>query len=146
MTKENKRYYVKGDPIRFIHFSGYGKTAEKCMNDWLPTGEHPFRELYADYSEHHERNNTDQISKVSWSYDSYYSGEKINDKLRTRYRADYDVMFSIEDPFALGNREMALLLKKDSSKLSFMDKVKYVITNEGVRGLFKRGIRKIFAK
>lgn len=66
--------------------------------------------------------------------------------MRTRYRADYDVMFSIEDPFALGNREMALLLKKDSSKLSFMDKVKYVITNEGVRGLFKRGIRKIFAK
>ena len=42
MTKKNGNYFVKGDPIRFIHFSGYGKTAQKCMNDWLPEGEHPF--------------------------------------------------------------------------------------------------------
>lgn len=41
MTKENGNYFVKGDPIRFIHFSGYGKTAQKCMRDWLPEGEHP---------------------------------------------------------------------------------------------------------
>lgn len=56
MTKENGNYFVKGDPIRFIHFSGYGKTAQKCMRDWLPEGEHPFRELYAEYSKHHEKN------------------------------------------------------------------------------------------
>ena len=148
MTKEGDRYYVKGDPIRFIHFSGYGKTAEKCMNDWLPSGEHPFRELYANYSEQHEKNDVNQISKVSWSYASYYSGEKINDKLRKRYRTNYDVMSYIEDPFALGNSEIALLLKNNSSKLNFVDveKMKYVIANEGVRGLWDRGIKKLFGQ
>ena len=44
MTEENGKYYVKGEPLRFIHFSGYGATIKKCMQDWLPEGNHPFRD------------------------------------------------------------------------------------------------------
>lgn len=138
MTKKNGNYFVKGDPIRFIHFSGYGKTAQKCMNDWLPEGEHPFRELYAEYSEHHEKNNSDCVSGTPWSYSCYYSGENIDDSLRAKYRSNYDVMFSTDDPFAMSNKEMKKALKKGSNNQSLLGKVKYVIKNEGISGLFKR--------
>lgn len=110
MTFENGEYRVKGDPLRFIHFSGYGRVAEKCMNDWLPEGPHPFRNLYAAYSEKHEANNVDEISKTVWSYQTYESGEKIDDTLRAKYRSDYDVMFSIENPFTMSNGEIRLKL------------------------------------
>lgn len=106
------RYFVKGDELRFIHFSGYGKTIEKCMNDWLEQDEVAFRNLYAKYSKQHDNNDSDKVSQTPWSYDTYYSGEKVNDKLRVRYRNNSEVMFSIEDPFALSNKEVSTLLSK----------------------------------
>lgn len=106
LVEENGEYFVKGDPLRFIHFSGYGATAEKCMRDWLPEGDHAFKDLYKAYAEQHEKNNEDKVSKTPWTYSQYYSGEKIDDKLRVQYRSNNDVMFSIEDPFAMSNAEM----------------------------------------
>lgn len=141
MVKENNKYNVQGDPLRFIHFSGYGASAQKCMKDWLPEGNHPFKELYEEYSKLHEKNNSDNVSATIWSYATYYSGEKINDILRVRYRSNYDVMFGIEDPFALSNKQMMKKLKKEQNQPSFGEKVKYVVDNEGVGGLFKRLLR-----
>lgn len=103
MTEENGRYFVKGSGLRFIHFSGYGRTIEKCMKEWLPEGEHPFRDLYSKYSKEHENNNSDQISKTPWSYDYYESGEKIDDSLRVLYRQNYDIMFQKDNPFLESN-------------------------------------------
>ena len=116
MSEENGKYYIKGDPLRFIHFSGYGATIKKCMQDWLPEGDHPFRELYKRYSELHEKNNADGISKMLWSYSKYYSNEKIDDRLRMKYRRNTDIMFSIEDPFSLSNRKIAQMLKHKRKK------------------------------
>lgn len=118
MTEEDGKFFVKGDPLRFIHFSGYGATIEKCMNDWLPEGDHPFRKLYSEYSKLHDKNNEDGVYKTSWSYSQYYSGEKIDDKLRVEYRKNDDVMFSIDDPFELNNKMMKkLLVKKENNKI-----------------------------
>ena len=110
MRKEDGIYYVKGDALRFIHFSGYGATIEKCMSDWLPEGEHPFKELYKEYCILHEQNNADQVSKTPWSYGIYYSGETIDDSLRVKYRDNSEVMFSLEDPFSLDNAQMKRIL------------------------------------
>lgn len=110
MIEEDGNYYVKGDALRFIHFSGYGATIEKCMNDWLPEGDHPFKELYKEYCILHEQNNEDQVSKTPWGYGTYYSGESIDDSLRVKYRDNNDVMFSLEDPFALDNNQMKRIL------------------------------------
>lgn len=123
MTKEGDKYFVHGDELRFIHFSGYGAMLDKCMNNWLPEGPHPFKELAEDYAQKHDANNADSISKTSWSYSCYYSGEKIDDSLRLRYRENYDLMFSIEDPFSLSNREMAGLIKGNVKK-SFWSLIK----------------------
>lgn len=135
MTKENGEYFVKGDPLRFIHFSGYGATIEKCMNDWLPEGEHPFRELYAEYSKLHEKNNEDNVSKTPWSYSKYYSGEDIDDALRVEYRNNNDVMFSIEDPFALNNKEMKRLLTSNVNKSNYQ-KVVESFKRDGFKSTF----------
>ncbi len=139
MTKESDGYYVKGAPLRFIHFSGYGATIEKCMNDWLPEGEHPFKELYRNYSEIHENNNKDQVSRTEWSYGQYYSGEKIDDALRIMYRNNNDVMFGIEDPFALSNVELKQLFLNDNSKKTY-DKITKSIKDDGVKKTILRGM------
>ena len=137
MTKENGQYFVKGDPLRFIHFSGYGATIEKCMNDWLPEGEHPFRELYSEYSKLHEKNNEDNVSKTPWSYSKYYSGEDVDDELRVEYRSNNDVMFSIEDPFALSNKEMKhILTGKASAKKA--ERAIEILKNDGFCALCKK--------
>lgn len=133
MTKENSNYFVKGDPIRFIHFSGYGASAQKCMKDWLPEGEHPFKELYAAYSAQHEHNNADNVSKTPWTYDYYYSGEKVDDNLRIKYRMDYDVMFSIEDPFALNNKKVSALVKNNKDLEYYFKAVKYLMDKGGIK-------------
>ena len=127
---------MKGDPLRFIHFSGYGATIEKCMNDWLPEGDHPFRKLYSEYSKLHDKNNEDGVSKTPWSYSQYYSGEKIDDKLRVEYRKNNDVMFSIDDPFALNNNDVKkmLRLKKENNTSKVLNSLK----DNGIKVTFSK--------
>lgn len=136
MTEENGKFFVKGDPLRFIHFSGYGATIEKCMNDWLPEGDHPFRKLYSEYSKLHDKNNEDGVSKTPWSYSQYYSGEKIDDKLRVEYRKNNDVMFSIDDPFALNNNDVKkmLRLKKENNTSKVLNSLK----DNGIKVTFSK--------
>lgn len=139
MTEEDGKYYVKGDPLRFVHFSGYGATIEKCMRDWLPEGEHLFKNLYKEYSKKHEENNMDKVSKTPWSYDEYYSNEKIADKLRVQYRSNSDVMFSIEDPFALSNKQIARKLKgKKKKETSLIELGLLSLKMDGVKSTWKK--------
>lgn len=133
IDKIGGKYLINGDPLRFIHFSGYGYTAEKCMKDWLsPEGE-LFQELYIDYSVIHDGNDWDKISKTPWSYSSFYSGEAIDDKLRRKYRGNWDVMFSIEDPFSSSNKKMNKLLKsrRGNTISSVIKKSYHVLKHEG---------------
>lgn len=146
MTNENGEFKVKGDSIRFIHFSGYGKTAQKCMKNWLPEGEHPFRELYSEYSRIHDKNDKDQISATSWSYGVYDSGELIDDALREKYRQDYEVMFSIENPFALSNKIIRKKLKGHKRWDYYWKHTVDTLKQEGVKSLIRKGKRVILGK
>ena len=146
MTVEDNIYKVHGDPLRFIHFSGYGKVIENCMNNWLPAGDHPFRDLYKVYSLEHEKNDGDRISKTIWSYATYESGEKIDDSLRLKYRMDYDLMFSIENPFALSNSEMKRRISGEETAGGFKAKLKKAVRafrEEGAVALLKKIWKKI---
>lgn len=109
MTKEAGKYYVKGDELRFIHFSGQGAMAEKCMRDWLPAGEHPFKDLYVEYSKKHEESDADGISKTPWSYGTYQDGSKIDDAIRSAYRDRY-WDYTIDNPFGLDNAQVASII------------------------------------
>ncbi|NQX66695.1 hypothetical protein HQN90_11215 [Paenibacillus alba] len=147
MTEESGEFYVKGDPLRFIHFSGYGDSAQKCMRDWLPPGDHPFKRLYASYSELHDANNCDNISKTQWTYGYYSSGENIEDSIRVAYRKDYDVMFSVENPFELSNEyfegklNVSKLLTKSKKTLT---RATNIIRYQGFRAFTKKLYNKLF--
>lgn len=146
MTEQNHEYYVQDDPLRFIHFSGYGKVIEKCMKDWLPEGEHPFKKLYAAYEKKHEHNDADGISKTAWSYATYESGERINDKLREIYRTNYDLMFSIDNPFRLNNSKvlsMTKKIKKEGKINNLAIKAYNIFKKEGLNALIRKIGRKI---
>lgn len=138
MTKEGDFYYVQGDPLRFIHFSGYGEVIEKCMRDWLPQGEHPFRELYQEYVKKHEYHDAQKVSRTAWSYGTYDSGEKVDDALRIQYRQNYEVMFQMEDPFALGNEQMKRAL---STKSGISQKVMESLKKDGVKSTVRKVLR-----
>ncbi|WP_256759152.1 glycosyltransferase [Cohnella sp. WQ 127256] len=146
MTEGNGDFYVKGDPLRFIHFSGYGDSAQKCMRDWLPEGEHPFKKLYAQYSKIHDANNSDSISKTPWSYNYYVTGEKVDDAIRVAYRKDYDVMFSVENPFGLSNAYFGdklnagkFIKKSKSVWLKSVD----IIRTQGISAFTKKVLKKM---
>ncbi len=139
MTKENDSFFVKGDPLRFIHFSGYGATIEKCMNLWLPEGEHPFRELYKKYSEIHDFNNKDNISKYEWTYSKYKSGKKISDATRIEYR-NSNKRNEIRDPFSMSDREISKFLRGANNNSNINKAIKYYQQNG-----FLNTIKKIYS-
>ncbi len=139
MEEVDGKYYVKGDELRFVHFSGYGNTIENCMRNWLPEGEHPFKNLYRKYMEVHEDNNRDSVSEAVWTYSQYYSGEEIDNDLRALYRNNYEVMFNCEDPFGLSNKIMREKLRGKKSILFYIKKIVLVIKQEGCVQLWKKG-------
>lgn len=142
---QNKKgdYYIEGDPLRFIHFSGYGRVAEKCIRDWLPEEGQLFRKLYADYSAIHNDNDSDQISEAEWSYANYKSGEPIDNAIRRDYRSNWEVMMAFEDPFERSNTEYKKLLRystndrpHEKSKLKHrLRKAKEILKVKGLAGL-----------
>ena len=115
ITQDAGAYYIEGDSLRFIHFSGFGASAESCIEKWLPESGKLFKTLYAEYSIEHNRNDIDQISNTPWSYATYYSGEKIDLSVREAYRANYDVMFLYENPFEYSNAVYYQLLGIDKN-------------------------------
>ena len=145
MEKKNDGYYIEGDPLRFVHFSGLGPSAEKCMREWLPDGTHPFKELYTQYKEIHDKNNVDHISETAWSYGYFTSGEKIKDLVRSGYRSNYDVMFAEEDPFSKSNAFYESLIRATTrnGKDIFYKKVIRILKNDGFLGLLKKVWRKL---
>lgn len=132
MEKINGEYFVKGYPLRFIHFSGQGAMAEKCMRDWLPEGDHPFKELYSEYSELHAKSDNDNVSKTPWTYNEYTDGTMISDKIRIGYR-DNISWLQIENPFELGNVAIAEKLGFTYSEDSLDVVERKLDANEGMK-------------
>jgi hypothetical protein len=142
MYEENGQVFVKGDPLRFIHYSGYGDTLNNCIKNWLPEGEHPFRKLHAEYSAIHDANNQDGVSKISWSYDYYESGEKVDDIIRLKYRKEPDLMYLVANPYNLSNSffKIQIIFKK---WIKLYSKIKAFVHRNGWGLLIKKIISKI---
>lgn len=145
MYTESGKVFIKGDELRFIHFSGYGNSIDKCMHEWLPKGEHPFKKLYKRYMQLHEANDIDKISKTKWSYGYYNSGEKIKDCIREKFRNNYYAMDVYDNPFEKSNRFYSNLLKKHFCKryIFFFNKGIKIYKTEGIHYLIKKIVRKI---
>ncbi len=149
LSVKDGRYFVEGDPLRFIHYSGYdGNAIDCCMRDWMPADETIFHGLYAAYRELHDRNDADHISQTPWSYSNYTSGEKIDNEVRIAYRNNLERMSTVADPFALSNEEMKKLLTPPPAEVIPLEplgkRALKVLRDEGI-GVFCKKIVNHFA-
>lgn len=150
VEKKPDGWYIQGMPLRFIHYSGFGPTAEKCMRDWLGETNQEFHILYDEYAKVHAECDFDHISQSPWTYSTYASGEEIDNEIRRLYRQDREFMFSIADPFALSNaffdahfhpsvetqpEETATTEPEKSSLLKKMRTVRWVVQEFGISGI-----------
>ncbi len=151
IEEKNGKYFIQDQPVKFVHYSGYGPVAEQCMDKWLSEDGAAFRKMYQEYSVQHERNNADNISKTVWTYANYHSGEKIDNEIRKKYRSDYDLMFSIEDPFDQSNRYFKKIFSR-KARASFKGNSLFfarvrnafrILREDGVIALIKKIIEKL---
>lgn len=113
VEREGEQLTVDGQPLRFVHFSGYDSgTVEWAMREWLPADKPVFRELAADYSAVLATHDADSLSQIAWSYQHYESGEKIEKQARYIWReVGYDA-----DPFTLSNAAIHALQPQSAAE------------------------------
>lgn len=106
LTKIDEKIVINGDPLRFIHFSGFDNgTIEAVMGRWMLNDHNRdiFLELYQEYSTELSAYNQAQLSRTPWSYATYESGSKIDSEARKRYR-DTQLQEMLPKPFLGDNR------------------------------------------
>ena len=152
IEKIDNNYFVSGDPLRFIHYSGYRETIDNCIRNWLPEEHHHFKDLYAEYAVIHDKNDEDSVSGTPWSYAYFDSGEAISDETRIVYRSNSDWMSIQEDPYTLSN-DVLLRIEDGSVNLEpasavqprlqrYVMRAVEIVKQDGFFALFK----KIFIK
>ena len=124
MSEEDGSFFVDNQDLRFIHFSGIDSgTIDWAIEQWLNDQPNsPFRKLYREYTMILEKNGQSKIGKAPWSYNSYQSGKKVSNRVRRAIRNDYDVQFSVEDPFLYSNFHFfrKLLISKTKNNVKRM--------------------------
>ena len=147
MTCENGNYRISGEPVRFIHYSSYGPGAEHWMDEWLPAGPHPFRDLYAAYSALHDANDADGISTTAWSYGVYHSGKPVKNSIRVGYRRCEAAAQALkQNPFSLGNTRMRMHIIRYrflQTRRITTQKIQTILQRDGLGGLLRRIRRRL---
>jgi len=75
---------VCGQPLRFIHFSGFPESFTHCIDIWAPRHKERLHALTSAYAKTLDANK--EFASIPWSYDAYRSGRKISDFSRMRWR------------------------------------------------------------
>ena len=148
--KKDDTWYIQGQKLNFIHYSGFGPVAEMCMDKWLGENGQEFRILYEEYAQAHAKNDEDNISKTPWSYNTFASGELIQNEVRHRYRQDMWLMQNTEDPFQLNNAYFVDYFSKlDAQRAREMEAGKHDLTyyaKASVRVLREEGFNSFLKK
>lgn len=142
LKKRGSEFFVNGDPLRFIHFSGVdGKVVDFAINTWanVPETHEIMLNLYNNYLKMLEKNDIDSASKIKWSYNFFTSGEFISSDSRIIYRnAIKD--FAGKNPFYLSNKEIL------SYRITKSEYSNYNIFRKTMTYLKKYGILKTLKK
>ncbi|OJU10424.1 MAG: hypothetical protein BGN88_08020 [Clostridiales bacterium 43-6] len=144
MKEENGHYFVNGDELRFIHFSGAGRLTERCMDDWLEPGAHPFRDLYAEYLKLHTLNDIDGISHSQWSYQNYLNGKQIRLRVRCIYRKHLESFQG--NPFEKNNMYFMVRSACISGPISLLRKGWSKFMRSCSEDGFRASVRKVIQK
>lgn len=100
-------YTVNGDPLRFIHFSGYDSgMIERAMGWWLTPDNRPtFELLYRQYVALLSAHGQDELGKLPWTYATYADGSKISNEARALYR-EPALWEQVAEPFSASDTEI----------------------------------------
>lgn len=106
ITKEGERYFVDGEPLQFIHFSGFYKVGPYVRGLYDRSSE-PYvknievlQALSLWYSSELDRVRTQGIYGAPWPLGYYGNGEEIPEADRRRYRASQELQNRFPDPFS----------------------------------------------
>ena len=132
--KENE-FTVNGQPLRFVHFSGFDSGTFKWAYDQWGNEQNKIlgKELELQYKEYLGRFSHLQAKSIPWSYGFFGNGKKIEKKVRVSYSKQFKSMLGF-DPFEDMGRAIKLLKKHkvDSSiGLRIARKIKRIINNRG---------------
>lgn len=129
--KDNKVMVNDKYELFFIHYSGFDSGANEVVyNYYAPNKKSIENKLRNEYIGEMNSNGQDYLGNYQWSYDMYFSGEKIDRNIRIKYR-DKKFFGKIDvNPFALSNGHLNVLLSEDEisanpniKKVSFLRKV-----------------------
>lgn len=165
LHEDGDGYVINGDPLRFIHFSGYDSgTIDKAIGWWLTdANRETFVKLYADYRQVLAANGQSELGKLPWSYATYEDGRAISGAVRVAYR-NRDLWGKIPEPFASSDEDILAAQEPadgdDSDRArsesahverldappSVLDQVVYSLRNFGVRATMVKAARRVGRK
>jgi hypothetical protein len=97
-------YYVNEEKLRFFHFSGFDSGANEGMiHKYVPDRTNCIYPLRDAYVRELEEMDQDRLGSAPWSYDYFFSGEKIDRTSRIVYRDVPELPYRVENPFAHNN-------------------------------------------
>jgi hypothetical protein len=93
-------YTIEGQPLRCIHFS----TNYLLVSSWIDTDKGQiYTDIFNQYRDEMIALGQVSYDQMTWSYNSYSSGEQIADHARTAFSNNYYENPAIENPFLLTN-------------------------------------------
>jgi len=91
-------------PLVFIHFSMLGNQwFNTRLYNYIPGAKDPLHRLIRDYIKEISSMGEERYKQLPWSYDYFTSGEKIDERVRARFRSDEKLRERIKNPFLLSN-------------------------------------------
>lgn len=128
ITLENGNYFVNNEPLRFFHFSGFDSGDNEAMiNKYVPDLNDPIYELRNNYVQMLIDRGQETIGKAPWSYDCFFSGEKIQRDSRLVFRVNDDMQNKYQQPFAETNAKFNALKNRKQILRSMKTAIKQVI-------------------
>lgn len=112
VEKKEDKIIVNNDyELVFFHYSGFDSGAnETVFNYYVPDKDNFIYTLREEYIKKMNDNNQSYLGNYKWSYDYYFSGEKIDKDIRILYR-DSKLFETINmNPFSLSNKHFSKLL------------------------------------
>ena len=125
-----------GQPLRFIHFSGYDSGAHRDAVSAFTSSSSHFRELSKDYSSELATFEASTDVKKDWIFSSLQDGTKIKPEWRRAYRDVYRQHSPTSNPFTLPSSSFDQMTLEDTSYAQDIPLSMYV-TN---RDLWKKDI------
>ena len=114
LSRKNDKLMVNDkDELVFFHFSGFDSGSNLIVfNEYVKDKDAVEFELRNEYLADLDRMQQQKLGKYGWSYANYFSGEKISNSIRRRYRdlKYFDVI--TESPFSKSNSYFKKVLRQ----------------------------------